>query len=119
MLQCQVDELMISQVYYDFSRFGYSDSNFIIDSKDWFMAAKITKDGLWRVTYGEATGSTSEEILGRQPERFRSILPGHPKPDEYKLVSISPYKVHQRLAKRMIAGRILLAADAAHLCNPL
>ncbi|OJJ00801.1 hypothetical protein ASPVEDRAFT_27513 [Aspergillus versicolor CBS 583.65] len=51
----------------------------------------------------------------------------------YKIVKFSSYKVHQRLAHRMRAGRFLLAADAAHcklhpdssippsdlsLCNP-
>lgn len=33
-------------------------------------------------------------------------------------MSISPYRIHQRLAKSMRVGRFLLAADAAHLCNP-
>ncbi|KAK3347418.1 hypothetical protein B0H65DRAFT_460412 [Neurospora tetraspora] len=30
----------------------------------------------------------------------------------------SPYKVHQRCVERMRVGRLLLVADAAHLCNP-
>ena len=83
------------------------------------MVARITNDGLWRVTYGEVPGLSNEEILARQPEKFRKMLPGHPEPDQYKLASISPYKVHQRLATKMRVGRFLLAADAAHLCNPL
>ncbi|WYZ35101.1 hypothetical protein EsH8_I_001377 [Colletotrichum jinshuiense] len=112
------EQIVATNVYYDFKQFGYNDSNFILDSKDWFMAAKITKDGLWRVTYGDTTGLAAEEIIKRQPDRFRTILPGHPNPDEYKLVSISPYKVHQRLTEKMRVGRFLLAADAAHLCNP-
>lgn len=83
------------------------------------MASRISNDGLWRVTYGEIPGLSHEELLARQPAKFQMILPGHPKPDGYKLASISPYKVHQRLAEKMRVGRILLAADAAHLCNPL
>ena len=83
------------------------------------MAAKITKDGMWRVTYGEVPGLTRDELIARQPEKFKTILPGHPDPSCYKLVNISPYKVHQRLAESMRVGRFLLAADAAHLCNPL
>ncbi|KAF2815573.1 FAD/NAD(P)-binding domain-containing protein [Mytilinidion resinicola] len=94
------------------------DSNFIVDPDNWFMAAKISNDGLWRVTYGDITGLTREELIARQPMRFKEILPGHPDPDLYKLANISPYKVHQRLAHRMRVGRFLLAADAAHLCNP-
>jgi 2-polyprenyl-6-methoxyphenol hydroxylase-like FAD-dependent oxidoreductase len=34
------------------------------------------------------------------------------------LVSISPYKIHQRRANRFREGRFLLAGDAAHICNP-
>ena len=83
------------------------------------MASRISNDGLWRVTYGEIPGLSHEELLQRQPAKFQQFLPGHPKPDEYKIVNISPYKVHQRLAERMRVGRFLLAADAAHLCNPL
>jgi len=83
------------------------------------MAARISNDGLWRVSYGELAGLSRDEIIARQPEKFRRILPGNPSPDEYELVNISPYRVHQRLARSMRVGRFLLAADAAHLCNPL
>lgn len=83
------------------------------------MAAKISNDGLWRVTYGESTGLTNEQLRERQPQKFKEMLPGHPDPSEYRLVNFSPYKIHQRLAKSMRVGRFLLAADAAHLCNPL
>ncbi len=82
------------------------------------MAAKITRDGLYRVTYGETPGLTTEQYRERQPWKFETMLPGHPKPDEYKIISLSPYKMHQRCAPKFRVGRILLAADAAHLCNP-
>lgn len=83
------------------------------------MAAKITKDGLWRVTYGDVYGLTTEEYLARQPDRYAKLLPGNPKPGDYELVSASPYKLQQRCARSFRVGRILLAADAAHICNPL
>ncbi len=83
------------------------------------MASRISKDGLWRVTYGELPGLTKDELLARQPEKFKAILPGYSGPGSYRLANISPYKVHQRLAKQMVVGRFILAADAAHLCNPL
>lgn len=78
------------------------------------MAAKITSDGLWRVTYGDDWGLSNAEYLARQPERFQKILPGNPTPDQYKLVSASPYKLHQRCAPAFRVGRVLLVADAAH-----
>lgn len=80
------------------------------------MAARISKDGLWRVTYGEIPGLSYDELLARQPWKFEQILPGHPKASSgaYRMVNFSPYKVHQRLAEKMRVGRFLLAADAAH-----
>ena len=80
--------------------------------------AKIQADGLYRVTYGEKGGLSHDELRARQPARFATFLPGNPTPDKYKLVNFSPYKVHQRCVDRMRVGRIALAADAAHLCNP-
>src|SRR5271170_5025260 len=50
--------------------------------------------------------------------KYEQMLPGNPKPGDYKLTNISPYKVHQRCAEKFRVGRFLLAADAAHLCNP-
>ncbi|KAK6068154.1 FAD binding domain-containing protein [Seiridium cupressi] len=112
-------QVVATNVYYDFEgRFGFSNSNFIIHPEDFTLVAKITSDGLYRVTYGENPGLTWDEIKQRQPEKFERILPGHPKPDEYKLVSMAPYRMHQRCAPSFRVGRILLAADAAHLCNP-
>ena len=87
------------------------------------MAARISphrgKEALWRVTYGEKAGLSREELQDRQPSKFETFLPGHPKPDQYKMVNFSPYKIHQRCASNLRSGRFLLAADAAHLCNPL
>jgi 2-polyprenyl-6-methoxyphenol hydroxylase-like FAD-dependent oxidoreductase len=105
--------------YYDFDKFGWNDSNFIVDPEHWFMAARISKNGLWRVTYGEMPGLTTDQLRERLPMKFKTMLPGHPEPSEYKVDNFAPYKVHQRLAKSMRVGRFLLAADAAHLCNPL
>lgn len=80
------------------------------------MVALIAKDGMWRVTYGEKSGLSNEELLARQPAKFEAMLPGHPKPgsNAYRITNISPYRVHQRLAEKMRVGRFLLAADAAH-----
>jgi 2-polyprenyl-6-methoxyphenol hydroxylase-like FAD-dependent oxidoreductase len=105
-------------VYYPFEKFGYDDINFIINNTHYYMAAKITNDGMWRVSYGEDTRLTPEQVVANQPAKFEHMLPGHPKPGEYKLLSIGPYRIHQRCAERFRVGRICLAADAAHLCNP-
>ncbi|KAL2839387.1 hypothetical protein BJY01DRAFT_257740 [Aspergillus pseudoustus] len=112
-------QIVATNIYYPFERHGFDwDSNFIIHPEHWYMAARISKDGLWRVTYGEVGGLTVDELKARQPEKFKAFLPGNPDPEDYKIVNFSPYKVHQRLAHRMRVGKFLLAADAAHLCNP-
>jgi 2-polyprenyl-6-methoxyphenol hydroxylase-like FAD-dependent oxidoreductase len=82
------------------------------------MAAKITTDGLWRVSYGEDTKLTPEQVIAHQPAKYERMLPGNPKPGDYKLLNVGPYRIHQRCAPNFRVGRILLAADAAHLCNP-
>jgi hypothetical protein len=83
------------------------------------MVARIQTDGLCRVTYGEVGGLSYEELKERQPGKFQAFLPGNPTTDKYELVNFSPYRVHQRCVDKMRVGRFLLAADAAHLCNPL
>ncbi|GJC81877.1 FAD-dependent monooxygenase terC [Colletotrichum liriopes] len=112
-------QIVATNTYYDFAgKFGWHDANFIIHPEHFFMAAKITADGLYRVTYGEEPGLSLEELKARQQEKFRTMLPGHPGPDEYEVVNFAPYKMHQRCAPRFRSARFLLAADAAHLCNP-
>jgi len=113
-------QIVATNMYYDFSPYDYDDSQFFIDPEHWHMVARIQPDGLYRVTYGEADGKLGyDELKKRQPAKFETILPGNPKPDQYKLVGFSPYKVHQRCVDKMRLGRFLLVADAAHLCNPL
>ncbi|KAK0610936.1 hypothetical protein B0T14DRAFT_487458 [Immersiella caudata] len=111
-------QIVATNMYYDFSPYDYDDSQFFVHPEHWHMVAKIQADGLYRVTYGEESGLAFDELKARQPEKFRAILPGNPTPDQYKLVNFSPYKVHQRCVDKMRVGRFLLAADAAHLCNP-
>ncbi|KAK7440117.1 FAD binding domain-containing protein [Colletotrichum acutatum] len=89
------------KVYYDFEKHGWKDSNFVIHPTDYFMAAKIQDDGLWRVSYGEVPGLSHDEYRARQPAKYETMLPGNPKADNYQIVNFSPYKVHQQLAPRM------------------
>lgn len=77
------------------------------------------KDKLWRIVYVEDGGLSHEELKARQPEKYEKLLPGNPKPGEYEIVRFSPYTIHQRCVEKMRVGRVLLAGDAAHLCNPM
>ncbi|OBR11866.1 FAD binding domain-containing protein [Colletotrichum higginsianum IMI 349063] len=112
-------QIVATNTYYDFAgKFGWHDANFVIHPEHFFMAARITADGLYRVTYGEEPNLSHDELRARRREKFKTMLPGHPGPDEYEVVNFAPYKMHQRCAPRFRAGRFMLAADAAHLCNP-
>ncbi|BCR84185.1 uncharacterized protein ACHE_11587A [Aspergillus chevalieri] len=90
----------------------------LIHPKNFYLAARITKDGLYRVTYGETPSLTREEYIARQPMRYQEILPGSPKPGDYQITSISPYQMQQRCTPSFRVGRVVFAADAAHVCNP-
>ena len=97
----------------------WTTSNFMVHRDHFPMIAQISNDGMHRVTYGEKGNLTLEEMRARQPEKYKAFVPGKPEPEDYKIVNFSPYKIHQRLAEHLRVGRVLLAADAAHLCNPL
>ncbi|KAB2569961.1 FAD-dependent monooxygenase terC, partial [Lasiodiplodia theobromae] len=107
-------------VYYDFTRWGYTDIQFFIHPEHWHMVARLAgpPKEYWRVSYGERSGLSHEELRERVPAKFAAMLPGNPQPGDYEIAGFSPYRVHQRLAPSMRVGRIMLAADAAHLCNP-
>jgi hypothetical protein len=61
---------------------------------------------------------TDDEYLAGQAEAFRRLLPGAPEPGEYTIQVTDQYRLHNRCVSSMRKGRILLAADAAHVCNP-
>ena len=84
----------------------------------WGLVAKRGKGGLWRVTYGDVDGLTIEEYEERRPKAFETLLPGHPKPGEYKITQTDHFRIHNRCVESMRVGRILLAGDAAHVNNP-
>lgn len=117
------ENIVATNTVIDLDKFSFEDSNFIIDPVHWYMAARIGPDpdpkkNIWRISYGELPGLSNDELLERQPMKFEQMLPGNPKPDEYKILNKSPYKVHQRCCESMRINRVMLAADAAHLCNP-
>lgn len=86
----------------------------MVDPDHWGLIAKRGKGGFWRVTYSDIGGLTDEEYLKRRVWHF---LPGSPKPHQYRIEQTNMYKIHSRCADTFQVGRVLLAADAAHVCN--
>ena len=104
-----------TNVRYDFEKYGYARSTLQIDPTYGAIIAKIDDTGLWRVTYAEHPDTPLDRMNDRIPQWYEKLLPGD---DEYELVAHRPYRMHQRAASSMRAGRVLLAGDAAHATNP-
>jgi 2-polyprenyl-6-methoxyphenol hydroxylase-like FAD-dependent oxidoreductase len=109
------DRFVATNIEYDFSRYGYANANAVVDPVNWAVVARLGRENLWRVTYGEDARLDEQRILERLPARFAAILPG---PEPYRIDNFSPYRVHERCASSFRVGRVLLAGDAAHACNP-
>ncbi|KAK5135622.1 hypothetical protein LTR08_005102 [Meristemomyces frigidus] len=112
---------VVQNVFYDgFEKHGWEGGNYCVDPEHWGLIARRGHGGLWRVTYGDsAVGLTDEEYLARRDWHLKAMLPGHPEPDQYRIEQTNLYNIHNRCAPTFKVGRILLAADAAHICNPM
>ncbi|KAK4119463.1 FAD/NAD(P)-binding domain-containing protein [Parathielavia appendiculata] len=92
------EQIVATNVDCNFGPYDCDDSLFFVHSEHWHMVARIQTDGFCRVTYGDVGGFTYEQLKERQPGRFQAFLPGNPNAGQ--------------------SAGFLLAADAAHLCNP-
>lgn len=112
---------IVQNVFYDgFEKHGWDGGNYCVDPEHWGLIARRGHGGLWRVTYGDpAVGLTDEEYLARRPWHLKAMLPGSPEPDQYRIEQTNLYNIHNRCVDSFKVGRILLAADAAHVCNPM
>lgn len=109
------DRFVATNVRFDFEKYGFAPVNQVSDPVNWAVVARLGKENIWRCTFGEDASLPEDEVLRRIPERYAAILPG---PDQYEIVAASPYRVHERCVPSMRVGRVLLAGDAAHVCNP-
>lgn len=96
----------------------------MIDDEFWGLVAKRGKakdeeSPLWRVTYGDSARNLSdEEYIRRRELAFKVMLPGNPDPSQYKVTQTDQFNIHNRCVEKMRVGRVFLAGDAAHVCNP-
>ena len=111
---------IVQNVFYDFEKHGWQGGNYMVDPDHWGLIARRGHGGLWRVTYGDsAVGLTDEEYLARRDWHFKNMLPGAPEPEEYRIEQTNMYNIHNRCVPSFKVGRVLLAADAAHVNNPM
>ena len=90
--------------------------NYISDPDEWLVLLRTP--GLWRALFpvGEDE-SDSEALSDRSAQRRLRGLVARDEPFEVAHRTI--YRVHQRVADRFLAGRVVLMGDAAHINNPL
>lgn len=99
----------------DLEAHGWDPCNYVVDSKDGAVVAKVTRSGIWRVTFAEDVTLPLEDVEDRIHAYYARVLP---KDMPYTLLLHSAYNMHQRWVDRMRVGRVLLAGDAAHVTNP-
>lgn len=109
------ERFVATNVRYDFVRYGYTRTTFVIDAQFGAVIALLDKEGLWRCTYMEDATLAEETFRERLPRRYEVLLPGQ---GPYELEAAAPYRMHQRSAPRYRVGRVVLAGDAAHVTNP-
>lgn len=110
------ERLVATNVEYDFERHGFESANMIADPVHWGVVVRLGRENLWRVTYAEDARLPEDTTAERIPQHYAAILPD---PDaSYRVIASSPYRVHERCVPSFRVGRVLLAGDAAHVCNP-
>ena len=109
------DRFVATNVYFPFKEVGYEQANFVCDPVNMAVIAQLDREGLWRCTYTEDASLPLEGVEERIHQRYEWFMAGR---KDYQIASFSPYMLHQRAAKTLVQGHVLLAGDAAHATNP-
>lgn len=109
------EQFVATDVRYDLGAHGWDDSNYLVDPHLGAVIARVTREGLWRVTFSQPADAPAETVEDRIDAYYRRVLP-EPGPDGPAAYSV--YTMHQRTATTLRLGRLLLAGDAAHATNP-
>ncbi len=110
------ERFVATNLYYDFDKYGFEPANMIADPVNWAVVARLGRENMWRLTYAENAELDEAGATSRIPQHYAAILPDPSAP--YEIVASSPYRVHERCSPKFRLGRVLLAGDAAHACNP-
>lgn len=107
------NQLVATDIIYDFHAHGFLDANFIIDPEDYGLIGRITNDGLWRVSYGVSNEMPENEVRKTAEDKIRKMLPDSGK-SGFEVRRIAPYKAQQLCVEKFWTGRVGLCGDAAH-----
>ncbi len=72
---------------------------------------------LWRVSLYPREGESDEQAVS--PASIQAKLQEiHPTVEPYEVLEIRPYRIHQRVVRSYVHGRVVLVGDAAHINSP-
>lgn len=95
---------------------GLGNANMLYSPSDGAVVVRITEDGLFRWTWAEESGLPEETLPERLAPRLERL--GYGGVEQAEFVEYAAYRMHQRSADRMRAGRAVILGDAAHVTNP-
>jgi 3-(3-hydroxy-phenyl)propionate hydroxylase len=95
---------------------GLSNVNYVSDPDEWCVILRTPE--IWRVLFPTEPGASDELLLSDDfiEDRLQHLAP---RPERYRVVHRTLYRVHQRVAETYRKGNVLIAGDAAHINNPL
>ncbi|KAF4965997.1 hypothetical protein FSARC_6273 [Fusarium sarcochroum] len=94
------------------------ESNIFLHRSDaWLLFRLPQEPDTWRIIYQDSE-NTNEQLIANAPSKIKQLLASGSEAPPFELLAVNPYRIHQRLAPDMVKGRVILAADAAHLCCP-
>jgi 3-(3-hydroxy-phenyl)propionate hydroxylase len=115
------ERFLVITTDFDFAPLGFAFSSYTMDPAEWTATFKIPGEdgrGLWRCVFPTDPAAPERELLDFElaANRLAAFVPAS---RAARIVHTNLYAVHQRVAQRYRAGRVLLAGDAAHVNNPL
>lgn len=119
------ERFLVASTTYNLAKLGFAGAGYVADPEHWaavFLVPDEGPPGLWRIAYGTDPEIPEQAVLAADAiqKRLKIILErAVPQASDLVLKYASTYRVHQRVADRFCAGRIVIAGDAAHINNPL
>jgi len=107
------------EVSYDFKKHGFTERNYISDPVEYsnLFHWKGPPDR-WRVHF--PTDPQEDEAGLTRPEAMQKRLKAFlPIDGDFDICGCNLYAVHQRVAEKFRAGRVILVGDSAHVNSPI
>jgi 3-(3-hydroxy-phenyl)propionate hydroxylase len=90
--------------------------NYVSDPEEWLVLLRVPR--LWRVLLPAPFDASDDELRSdaNKTAVFDRLIGGGEAVETYHR---TVYRVHQRVAKKFVEGRVMLIGDACHLNNPI